>query len=1156
MGSRRIEINFRAKQATGPGRNWIVPSTIALSCLLNLTSCNREKKESATASATAESRKPDATPPLPPPVLDQLAQTCALIKVPGQADHPGILLDSGGASPSGRRYLILCDTPPDLESALVAYRTTAGIETSSAKRKSTLAAGLSIYEFTTESTVTCNRLSDPVPGETWHAIRLTGGGSISETEQAAIKSELAALVAQRNETHRLRSEAIRNRMERGQMGREIEPESTTTRDEIAALSARDSKLRSRLQFPISSLAAKEAAAATTRESLEAAGAALDNTLLATPANAVRAIRRGGKWLDVKELLSAVSPQPDQVTLNVSQTGGGVQLTCELQSGFSLGKNSYSLVAATTYSLESIGSGTIEERLAKVPPVAFDGGGGSYSVSQQLEWNQQKSKLWLKVFDDRKPETPVIDEVILLDYPGSFSARWGKPPSPLIKIPPAAPNTPEDLVKEQLTLDAKGEIRDIVAAGDGSVVVVQTDKPPYWAPLDLKTGQWLNTPWKATADTLVATQAGKIYLIDRKTKIVETWGLASGKREGIQLLPLDGTIMAAAAPLADPGQPLMIATDKNGYLVDPVKFEVIPSGLDVGNYFDAEAGKRQGLVPLDPATLCLRASDDGALYSFSGSRANTSLRSKSYLTLTVDRSSMVVSRSNDREIIASRSRNLSVNTGFPDHGGTTTHLTTFASSRRFPGPTGEIRFLGAKGTKDLAVMKNPPVLPDRREDAGGHLVSDRSAYLDTANGVLLLPDGDKLNLVRLNLPAAEKQAPEFLFAGETLEIPLPPGSGHKLTSVDGGRTESSPGLIRWFAPVINDSHRNFNLKLEWTGELGSQISKDYQIQVIQPTRGPEVVSADGRKVIPLRRRCILGKEASSIVGYAGSGTVALVNESGTLSAWNLITGERILRMKKDFNRVLGDADRIYLMTGRGSLTSYDIQTGELVGQAELGDKIQSISTGMSSRDSLLAVEHQGVEGFLSQIPRDSLKPQIVELPEEIRRRLFIPQLASNPSGSATWSRGVGIFRDPRAITAKPFAGDAVNLVVHGIPDASGQFVVSASMLLKLGTSPPEGFQAETLLGVEDSAQCKLDESGRYLLLSSVTRGTDLTNTVSLRDVRESAKEMIKIRVSYGGDYIPRLISDTKTLIQGISVEGNTLVVVYDFDLTELTRELSR
>jgi hypothetical protein len=42
-------------------------------------------------------------------------------------------------------------------------------------------------------------------------------------------------------------------------------------------------------------------------------AALDNTLLATSANTVRAIRRGREWLDVKELFLLQNPDGSEET---------------------------------------------------------------------------------------------------------------------------------------------------------------------------------------------------------------------------------------------------------------------------------------------------------------------------------------------------------------------------------------------------------------------------------------------------------------------------------------------------------------------------------------------------------------------------------------------------------------------------------------------------------------------------------------------------------------------------------------------------------------------------------------------------------------------------------------------------------------------------
>ncbi len=1131
-------------------------------------SCRRSQKESGASApntpVVAETKTPAektaATPPLSPSVLEQTGRMGALVQIPGQTGQQGILIEGSRGNSSNRNYLAICDAPADLKSVGIACQGGAGIEKLFAKRISILPSGLSLFGFSSKSSLTCSRVTDPVAGETFHAIRLKGEGTVPAEEVAALTAELDTIRNQINENQKKHPEAVRQTSERmgaGGNSRDrylaMRQDAAQSRTEAAALAARQSGINARLKIPIASIAAVEMAAAPGRDAMEVAGGELENTLLATSSGSIRAIRFKGKWLDLKEVLASSGDQIDSVKLDLSGIRENVNLTCELTSSLPSVENSYSMVAVTTFELESQGSGSLDERLASAKPVSFQASGGGLSASRQLEWNGRKTKLWLRVFNDKEPGKLILDEVILLDYPGNFSARWGKPPSPLITLPPSPPNTPQDLVKEQQSIDAKGEVRDLIAAGDGSTVMVQTNQPPYWAPLDLKTGRWLSVPWKATADTLVATQAGKIYLIDRKTRVLEMWGLASGKREGMQLLQLDGPITAVAAPLTDPAQPVLVATETGGYFLDPVKFEVVPSGLDVASCFDAEAAKRRGQTPLDPATLCLRASDDGSLYSFSGTPANPARTSRSMLMLTVDRSSTVVTNNSESQFLASRGRNMSRR--FPDHGGRAISVTSASSNTRFPGSSGEIRFLDAQERDGFAIMENPPVLPDRTEDASGYLVSDRRMYLDSSNGVMLLPDGDMLHIVRLNLPEQETQLPKFVFAGETLEIPLPRGTGHKLTSERGGGSEIGPRSIRRSAPVA-DRHDQYTLKLEWTGELGSQISKDYRIQVVQPARSPEVQSPDGRRTIPLHRRGILTGVNSGIDGFAGSGTVMLVREGASLSVWNLVTSEMILRLQKSSRRVLGDADRIYVLEDNGRLTACDILTGQSVGETDLGKKINSISTGMSSRDALLAVEQEGVDGFLIEIPRDSFKPLIIDLPQETRRRLFIPRLASNASGSAVWSREVAILRDSRAITVKTYASEMVNGLSNGIPDATGQFIVGGDAIIDIGSTPPRSLKISSLPGMEDSTHCRLDESGRYILLSGPSEEPRL-HTISLREVREPSKELLKIRCpSLGSGEMPRVISGTNTLIQFVPVGGQTTAVVYDFDVPALIKELSR
>jgi hypothetical protein len=140
--------------------------------------------------------------------------------------------------------------------------------------------------------------------------------------------------------------------------------------------------------------------------------------------------------------------------------------------------------------------------------------------------------------------------------------------------------------------------------------------------------------------------------------------------------------------------------------------------------------------------------------------------------------------------------------------------------------------------------------------------------------------------------------------------------------------------------------------------------------------------------------------------------------------------------------------------------------------------------------------------------------------------------------------------------KPLAGDAVNGLVYGVPDASGQFVVGGDTIANIGAAPPKSLKASTLPGMGDSAHCKLEESGRYILVSETT-ADESSKTVSVRDVREPTKELLKIRYApYGRDQIPYVISGTNTLVQWLKAGGTMTAAVYDFDIAELLKELSR
>ena len=387
----------------------IVPGALAFLCCLGLASCGRSQKESggtpandaAETGATAPVKKPDGPPPLSAPVLDKIARMAVLVQIPGQPDHQGILLEGAKGSSSARNYQVVCDAPAELESVCVAYRAPSGLERKFAKKISVLSSGLSIYGFTSKSLLACSTLSEPVAGETFHAIALKGGEPIPAAEQTALAAELETIRTQLAEAQKKRSEAMsqysaENRMptppqpsrpydgprpmpggrpmgvdpraqieasrQREQKMRQAMEEFNT---ETAALSARQASISPRVKFPITSITASEIASAVQPDALESAGARqLENTLLATSSEAIRAIRFRGKWLELKEVLAPSANRVEQVKLSLSGSQRSVRVSCDLESLLPLAGTSYSMVAETTFGLESQGVGSLEERLAQ------------------------------------------------------------------------------------------------------------------------------------------------------------------------------------------------------------------------------------------------------------------------------------------------------------------------------------------------------------------------------------------------------------------------------------------------------------------------------------------------------------------------------------------------------------------------------------------------------------------------------------------------------------------------------------------------------------------------------------------------------------------------------------------------------------------------
>ena len=110
--------------------------------------------------------------------------------------------------------------------------------------------------------------------------------------------------------------------------------------------------------------------------------------------------------------------------------------------------------------------------------------------------------------------------------------------------------------------------------------------------------------------------------------------------------------------------------------------------------------------------------------------------------------------------------------FPDHAGGNISLLLHREGSDFPKLSVEIHFLGPFDNYPFARLKSPPILPDPLSDQPRGIPADRSAYFDTKAKALLLPDGDRLHLFRLNLPKLPDKLPAFILAGETVKIPLP------------------------------------------------------------------------------------------------------------------------------------------------------------------------------------------------------------------------------------------------------------------------------------------------------------------------------------------------------------------------------------------------
>jgi len=1139
-----LQLPFRAfRGAFHQSAVWALTASLGIFCV---SSCKRgssaETQRGSGDAPVAGDTKNATWSPLKPQLLQNAGDAVAIVAIPDETPRPGLLLQGGPAKGGARSWLIVCDLPADLKSVPVACRSNGGLITGSAQPLSKLSSGLTVLGFIpAETPALASRAFAQSEGGI-HAVRFELAEPLAGQVLTSLQTEL--------ETVGNEISAYDEKIQAARDARASQPPRAPGewRNSMAAMpelqrnrsdaDLRRNRLESKVKIPFQAISATEIAAAETPKALEAAGRALENALLVSDTGKVVACRWQGRWETLESIQSELAQkngkaESAEISI-VSQSGSNALITCAIKTMNGMPAGDFSLVAATQSDLETMGGGTLEQRLERFERVPMRGDGNEFRASRSVSYSRQvTTRLWLKVFSGKAAE-PLLDEVILL----IFSPRsnelvpvWEKPPSPLIKQRPAPADVPADALKESNTIAASGTIRDLVPAGDGAILMVQTDRAPFWAALDLKSGKWMEVPWKATAETLLVSQAGKIHLVDKATGVIETWNLTSGEREGIKLLQVELPITAVAAPLSNPQQPLIIADAKGIRFLDPTDFHPVDIEGDLRDFHKPEL--------VDRSSIWLRASGDGAIYQIHARASNRNGGAMSR-TMVVDPSWRNVPYNASGEFVASSGRKLCRWDQVTDQAGTGWSVAIKHNGERFPNQAGFVSIESPEpngGTKEIVRLHS------RRLFAAGLSQGprvDRQIYLDSRFGVLVAPVGDKLEWARIGLPNTGTVLPEFAFSGETVKIPLPSGSGHRLTAASSAKVEVGNGFASWTAPNEVRSDANA-FSLVWTGELGFEVSREFQIPLLQRPRELELVSPDGSNVLTPRLR---GQFSGSIriAAMAGSGEVVILEDG---SVWSLSDCQLLFKIKES-GPYLGDAERAYARGDGQTLTAYDLRSGQTVGSVPLGKSITEIITGMSSRNPLIAVETVGLKGILLQIPRNLTRPTPVTIPaasldSELQMRLFVPRMEANASGLILWDKGALITSNSGEVAVRIYPYEEYQGVA-GKPDATGRIIVDTGALLNLGFNPPRQIKLSELPGGENT-KGSLDESGSYLLLSSVLGDTGF---ISIREVTKPQVELLKIRYPYGTGGPPRIISTTRTLC----VSDGRSTRVYDLDIPKL------
>ena len=1122
---------------------------LVVGLLALLASCKESTKGTAAGGGETANTPAGEVAPLDQTTLTRVANAWGIVHLNDGTHRQGIVIQTG-QSTGGRYDYVVLAAAPDSEKRIDFAMGSAKAEFSTAVRQGRLKNGLGLFGFSSTVRLAGFKRHAAAPGIELHAIRLSPSGPQAASEAKVLREQLDQKLQEKNQE--LRAEAEQRRASPRTASGARQPRSPR----MTEIFDQADRLKAQLNFASQSIAAAETAAGSTVEKLSGSQAAWENTVLVGQDLRVFAIRHGGQWVKIDEALDSVPACPKGVKLMITGTNSSVQLTCLLKWEIPPASASFSLVAATTHELESQAGGTLEERLTKVAAEAFRPSGSNLEITKSLTWSGAPTTLWIRVMDGATPGQPLIDEAISLEYDNSFVAKWVKPPSPLIEIPQGRTDTPEDLVKDRAIIETGGTVLDLISTADAALLLVRTDQPPFWASLDLKTGTVGKVPWTSTSDTLVATQAGKTYVANRKTKEVEIWDDASSKRETVRLLALPGELISLAAPKLAPGCPVLVATSQTAAFVNPATFKVTPCWIDLAPVFSPAQDNRLALPKLDPATLRVRATSDGAIYTLSGMDLESSNSTLRTVSMHMTGGIVVANETVDGPTyLPSVGRNLlKGNYGIiPDQGGGDLSLTVERRYAAFPALPGSIEFKTEKGRGAVGVLESAPFVPAfSRRDAAAVLACDRRLYLDTRCEVLLIPEAAKIHLLHLKLPEVAALVPDCVFSGETVAIPLPPGTGHRATSSGGDDVAIAGKTLTWRVPD-KLSRVAATLQLDWTGELGSAMTRKMDFSTRQAPPRPVVVSADGSRAIALNRRTLISNRGNSH-GIAGAGHVLLVSDGDKTSAWSLVDGHRLCEIDHRFFQCFGDADRLYGLDRNGLLSGYDLRTGKLLQSKQFGNASNGsqqglvyLTTGSASRGPLVAIAVDHDKRYFAQIDRETLALELLDFgtgtpPQPTYR------LQSNASGSVCWSFSCGIFRQEDRVTVKQSNG-----AIEGSPDASGRYLVDHTGVMDLGRTPSEKLQAKDLPGASAGSSLLLDHSGRYLLVTDYNLKTE-SSSVSVRRLADGFKEVFKInyagRVTSGGFH---LISSTKTLVTlGHLGSGH---FVYDLDCEAIERELA-